>query len=61
MIQKKPQIDHIKERTGVGFTAINSKEDPTERNDRKNSTGIQEKRKLDNIRGKIWVDFTRVK
>ena len=44
----------------MGFTTINSKEDPTEQIDRKNSTGIQEKRKIDNIRGKTWVDFTRV-
>ena len=44
----------------MGFTTINSKEDSTEQIDRKNSTGIQEKRKVDNIRGKTWVDYTRV-
>ena len=44
----------------MGFTTINSKEDSTEQIDRKNSTVIQEKRKVDNIRGKTWVDYTRV-
>ena len=44
----------------MGSTTINSKEDPTERIDRKNSTGIQEKRKIDKIRRNTWVDFTRV-